>query len=258
MHLRLAGVLLLALLIGSDVQAEVVGKDWSVHVWRRSDGLPSNIITGVAQSQDGYLWVATDKGMARFDGARFVEFSTSTICDSTNECVPALARGHGGGIILANDAGRTARLMIGSPPQIRSSGLAAVHPICLQEDKEGSIWVSYHPGTIMRLEPGKSVDLTAAVGIPSEKQDCYVAEAIGGRLWFCRGTGVGIFDKQGFTTLVRVPAENTRIAAAREGGIWAYSGGQLFRCRESQAIEQRASLGPKRAALEVYSLLEDH
>ena len=40
-----------------------------VDQWRVEDGLPQNTVTSLAQDDRGYLWVATRKGLARFDGA---------------------------------------------------------------------------------------------------------------------------------------------------------------------------------------------
>ncbi len=42
-----------------------------VKVWQSQDGLPSNVVRSVVQSSDGYLWVATAEGVARFDGFDF-------------------------------------------------------------------------------------------------------------------------------------------------------------------------------------------
>ncbi|MGE9268813.1 MAG: sensor histidine kinase [Verrucomicrobiales bacterium] len=39
--------------------------------WQSSDGLPGNVVLDVAQDHEGYLWVATTEGMARFDGLQF-------------------------------------------------------------------------------------------------------------------------------------------------------------------------------------------
>ncbi len=44
-------------------------------VWTAGDGLPQNIIRGIRQSADGYLWLATLDGLARFDGVRFVTYN---------------------------------------------------------------------------------------------------------------------------------------------------------------------------------------
>jgi len=40
-------------------------------VWQSQDGLPGNVVRSVVQSSDGYLWVATAEGVARFDGFEF-------------------------------------------------------------------------------------------------------------------------------------------------------------------------------------------
>ena len=41
------------------------------------DGLPSNNVYEVRQDKDGYMWMATDNGVARFDGGHFVNFTQS-------------------------------------------------------------------------------------------------------------------------------------------------------------------------------------
>src|SRR5450432_2827496 len=46
-------------------------------VWTADDGLPQNIVRGIRQSADGYLWLATLDGLARFDGVRFTTFNKS-------------------------------------------------------------------------------------------------------------------------------------------------------------------------------------
>src|SRR5580704_435204 len=43
-------------------------------VWQTENGLPQNTIHRVIQTRDGYIWVATDGGLARFDGLSFSVF----------------------------------------------------------------------------------------------------------------------------------------------------------------------------------------
>lgn len=45
--------------------------------WTTVDGLPQDNVVNVAQTRDGYLWVATVDGLARFDGVRFKVFNKS-------------------------------------------------------------------------------------------------------------------------------------------------------------------------------------
>jgi ligand-binding sensor domain-containing protein/signal transduction histidine kinase len=47
-------------------------------VWQVEDGLPQNTVNVIRQTRDGYLWLATEEGLVRFDGVRF------TVFDSTN------------------------------------------------------------------------------------------------------------------------------------------------------------------------------
>lgn len=48
--------------------------DYLVDNWDTEDNLPSSTVTSIAQTPDGYLWVGTYNGLARFDGVRFVTF----------------------------------------------------------------------------------------------------------------------------------------------------------------------------------------
>ncbi len=47
---------------------------YRTQVWGTAEGLPSMSVAQVAQTPDGYLWVGTTEGLARFDGNRFVVF----------------------------------------------------------------------------------------------------------------------------------------------------------------------------------------
>ena len=44
-------------------------------VYNTKDGLPSNTVYRAIQDDEGYLWFSTDKGIARFDGLEFVNFT---------------------------------------------------------------------------------------------------------------------------------------------------------------------------------------
>ncbi|MCF7673782.1 MAG: hypothetical protein K9N23_00190 [Akkermansiaceae bacterium] len=44
--------------------------------WQTSDGMPSNSVNDIGKDRDGFLWIATGAGVARFDGLRFEVFYT--------------------------------------------------------------------------------------------------------------------------------------------------------------------------------------
>ncbi len=49
-------------------------EEYGFDVWTTANGLPQNTVTGVVQTPDGYLWLSTFDGLARFDGVRFTIF----------------------------------------------------------------------------------------------------------------------------------------------------------------------------------------
>ena len=48
-------------------------------------GLPHNTVRAVVQARDGYLWLGTYAGLARFDGVRFKVFDTGNSALTNNE-----------------------------------------------------------------------------------------------------------------------------------------------------------------------------
>src|ERR1044072_8503268 len=47
---------------------------FSHSVWRTENGLPQNTVRAITQTRDGYIWLATDDGLVRFDGIRLTIF----------------------------------------------------------------------------------------------------------------------------------------------------------------------------------------
>src|SRR5215204_6516186 len=44
--------------------------------WQIKEGLPQNSVQAIVQTRDGFLWLGTQEGLVRFDGARFTVFNT--------------------------------------------------------------------------------------------------------------------------------------------------------------------------------------
>ena len=68
----LAAVVLLGL--GSSPPVHAASLRYAVRAWTIEDGLPTSTVQDIAQTPDGYLWLATTGGLARFDGVRFEVF----------------------------------------------------------------------------------------------------------------------------------------------------------------------------------------
>jgi len=72
----LARFCVLALLAGAGLRAwgSGISVEYLTDVWTADDSLPDSSVTDIAQTPDGYLWIGTYNGLARFDGMRFVTF----------------------------------------------------------------------------------------------------------------------------------------------------------------------------------------
>lgn len=51
-----------------------IAQEFGFDTWTTANGLPQNTVTGVVQTPDGYLWLSTFDGLARFDGVQFTIF----------------------------------------------------------------------------------------------------------------------------------------------------------------------------------------
>ena len=65
--------LLTSLLLGA---AALSADTLSVRRYRVPEGLAHNSVRVIRQDAKGYLWLGTGEGVSRFDGYRFVNYST--------------------------------------------------------------------------------------------------------------------------------------------------------------------------------------
>jgi ligand-binding sensor domain-containing protein/signal transduction histidine kinase len=69
------GIWLAAVTPLAAMEADRAGDSHSIQGWFTEHGLPSYKVRAVTQTRDGYLWIATAQGLARFDGSRFTVFT---------------------------------------------------------------------------------------------------------------------------------------------------------------------------------------
>lgn len=50
------------------------GQEYYSQNWHLDEGLPDGDIAAIEQTPDGFLWIGTPKGLARFDGLQFKVF----------------------------------------------------------------------------------------------------------------------------------------------------------------------------------------
>jgi PAS domain S-box-containing protein len=135
--------------------------------WDSAHGLPHNTVYSVVQTGDGYIWLATEEGLVRFDGVRFVvfdkqkikEFSSNSTWFLYEDRSGDLRIGTNGGGMLSYDS-KTHRFSALNKAQ----GLPhhTVRTIC--ESKDGSLWVGTEGG-LARVKDGELSLYTTQQGL---------------------------------------------------------------------------------------------
>jgi signal transduction histidine kinase/ligand-binding sensor domain-containing protein len=77
------GAFCAAVLLGAGTHARAIDPDTpladlSTQAWVLENGLPQNTVQALAQTPDGFLWVGTEAGLARFDGSGFQVFDRNS------------------------------------------------------------------------------------------------------------------------------------------------------------------------------------
>ena len=75
LHRALRHALLPALCIVASCVAEAQTRNLGHQAWTTENGLPQSSVHSIFQSHDGYIWAATEGGIARFNGVDFTVFN---------------------------------------------------------------------------------------------------------------------------------------------------------------------------------------
>src|SRR5215470_3939315 len=73
--------------------------------WRIRDGFANGRINSIAQTSDGYLWLATDFGMRRFDGVKYVSWQPPADQHLTTNVILKLLAARDGTLWIGTDKG---------------------------------------------------------------------------------------------------------------------------------------------------------
>src|SRR6266851_4780509 len=76
-------------------------------IWQREQGLPNNTIHAILQTHDGYLWLATEEGLVRFDGVHFKIFDTQNTREIASNQIQFLFEDKLGELWIGTAAGLT-------------------------------------------------------------------------------------------------------------------------------------------------------
>jgi signal transduction histidine kinase/CheY-like chemotaxis protein/ligand-binding sensor domain-containing protein/HPt (histidine-containing phosphotransfer) domain-containing protein len=186
-------LLLLGLLPGTAVAQDYIYEQWSVR-----EGLPDPTINDIAQDNNGFLWLATNRGLVRFDGYEFSpvsineEWATQQIwelhIDSTNT------------IWCATESyGLNAYASDSVRHFTKDNGLASNVISSVFEDNQHNIWVAGWPAGVSKITADTIITYNTDDGL-ADNRVWRICQDSQGDIWFGTSQGATRFDGRNFTT----------------------------------------------------------
>jgi signal transduction histidine kinase/ligand-binding sensor domain-containing protein len=127
--------------------------DYSARSWQIEDGLPQNSVTSIVQTPDGYLWLATFNGLARFDGTRFTVYDEGNVPALTSSRLVRLDVDQQGVLWIQTEEGELIRHREGQFRNVTASkGFPAAGAGGIMRGPQGGVLLVDRAGGVHRLQ----------------------------------------------------------------------------------------------------------
>jgi signal transduction histidine kinase/ligand-binding sensor domain-containing protein/DNA-binding NarL/FixJ family response regulator len=125
-------------------------------LWQAEQGLPENTVESISQTRDGYLWVGTQEGVARFDGVRFTVFSQRSFPVLRSDVISSLIPDAGGGLWIGAAGGGLVHHLNGElTPFLAGHGSFVERLRLVFADSDDSLWIAGDAGGMVHFANGK-------------------------------------------------------------------------------------------------------
>jgi ligand-binding sensor domain-containing protein/signal transduction histidine kinase len=220
--------------------------DYQLDRWTTQDGLPDNEIAAILQTRDGYLWLGTRKGLVRFDGMRFVVFSSENTPAFLHNIVSSLLEDRGGSLWIGISGGGLLRLDHGKFLAFtQKNGMSSNFVNSLCEDRAGVIWAGTAGGGLNRIDHGTVTHLTTNDGLLSDHiSSLYVDRS--GVVWIGSGNGAVQHYANGILKTIRTEQRSVNskvydVCEDNEGRSWIGSAHGFLEYRQGRFFNHFAS-----------------
>ncbi len=244
-------ILLLAIslpLIGRAVFAfdqDKLSAQYCFDTWQTENGLPHNTILAMHQSEDGYLWLATEEGLVRFDGLRFTVFDKQNTEQIASNRIQVLSEDRSGNLWIGTSEGIIELSRNRFTAYTTKEGLSDNNIGSIYEDREGSIWIGTSAG-LNRFRDGQITAYTTRDGLPGDSVGP-IQEDRAGNLWIGTSAGLAAFRDGKFTNYTTengLVSNNVRlIHEDKGGGLWLGTANGLSRFKDGRFTSFTSSNG---------------
>ena len=236
---KYGGVWLLGMAIC--VRTALASCGYQIDVWQADDGLPQGTVTSIAQTPDGYLWLGTQNGLVRFDGARFKVFNANNTPAIKNNRVVQVFADHEGALWVGAEQGNVVRCANGRFTGLEMPGRGSTfnYARVFSDDASRSLWVVSCEWQLLQLGQGGFEVRSTNWNLSSLRPDA-VASDLNGAV--CVGTEkeLAVMRGNAFQTLWSQTNEDNFqvdfLAGSREAGWWVAGNRRLRRFADGKFV----------------------
>ena len=198
--------------------------------WDTEDGLPSSTASHMARDREGYLWLATWRGLARFDGNHWEVFNRRTTPALKNDTLGNIWTDRSGRLLISASSGGLIRFETNVFTQVlppAATGNAEVRN--LAEDGSGALWLATKAG-LLCLREKKLTRYTTTNGLPADSVSTVFLDRAQ-QVWAVAAQKLLTLRNDTWQT-VPVPPGMSVIGAApgRAGGVWIVAWNRTQEC----------------------------
>lgn len=198
--------------------------------WQVDEGVPHNVVRRMVQTRDGYLWLATGEGLARFDGINFNVYGLSDRNAERAVSIRDICPENSDTLLFLPASGGLYRCTNGVVTEHPAS--AAFRPFSLVDvyaEPSGAVWVGTEGNTLIRWENGVVQTFGVESGIVRRGNRFSFARDKSGKLWIAGGDFIGVYKKGRLVRDDRIDGASFIIAPTRTGGLWISTAAKLYR-----------------------------
>lgn len=252
----------LGLLVWSTAKpaCEVPLSQWQVTHYDSEAGLPLDTIYALGQDENGFLWVGTEDGLARFDGRSFERIDLTEPLQSGGEYITALLFDDGGHLVVGTNAGGTLRMRLTPPYQAERILGTDYRAHALAEAGDGRLIAATRGHGLVLVDPDSGDEFEPMQQRAGSTINDIAPRAAGGWWVGYAGEGIQWFDGQFFHDVpggdLLAGAHVSSLIEATDGTLWIGTRTGLFSLDRGELTEHTGQRGLD-DELFVRSLLED-
>ncbi len=202
---------------------EISGFSYQVRNWPPNSNAPASIFN-IAQTPDGYLWLANEYGLYRFDGMHFTYLNNSSLSffkyqDCGALCLTSdstLLAGFSNGLVLAYKNQRWSAL--DSESVFMNKNITAI-----SEDSDHNLWIGLAGSGVLRYRHKVSRLFSMAEGLSNNDVNVICPGRVG-EIWIGTDDGLCLIGKDG----IRIYSQKEGLAHPNINGLWMDSAGTLW------------------------------